>query len=164
MSNDEIRAVFDAAEAIDLGTMGDAAIDQDGPEYSGDMPPEGPLPPLSEDDTPEARAAVFPLNDYGNGQRLMEYYGADILYVPRLGWYRWEGRRWCADEDEIAVRGDAQKIAARILQEIKCIALEEWQREALELWRECKPEFSKLEKMADKTAEQAARKIGRAHV
>lgn len=150
MSVKDIQAAFDNAETIDHGA-------DHAPDEMDTEPPIYDLPPMDDEETAEARAAAFPLNDYGNGQRLMEYFGDDILFVPRLGWFRWEGRRWQADEDEIHVRRDAQKIGARIEHEISCIALEEWQREALELWREVKPEFENLQKVVEKTAEEASR-------
>ncbi|WP_417723971.1 phage/plasmid primase, P4 family [Salipiger sp.] len=96
---------------------------------------------------PEAEGAQFPLNDYGNGQRLLTYFGRDILFVPRLGWFRWQGERWLADEDELKVRADAQKIAGRILSEIEFLALEDWERDAIELGRELTGELRDLEKM-----------------
>ena len=77
-------------------------------------PPEGASeggPPL------EAEGATFPLNDFGNGRRVCLYFGRDLMFVPRLGWHVWDGRRWAADEDEIEVRKLAQKVSERILRE-----------------------------------------------
>ena len=158
-----IKDAFDEAEAVDLGEMDtapDLGDDQDS-DQAPDMPEDETLPPLvdMEDAPPEAEGAQFPLNDYGNGQRLALYYGADFLFVPRLGWFRWDGRRWAADEDEIRVRQDAQKIAAHILHEIPFIALDEWQREALETWFACRDEYAVLEKVEldERTPEQRER-------
>ena len=89
--------------------------------------PEAELPPsLIYSDDPDAAGAVgFPLNDFGNGQRLVHYYGKNFLFVPRLGWFRWDGTRWASDEDEILVRQDAQKVAGRIMGEVSFVAGED---------------------------------------
>lgn len=118
--DNEIRAAFDAAERIEPAEPGP----DDGRGING-PPPEDPEIEIP----PEAEAADFPLNDYGNGLRLAHYFGDDMRFVPRLGWYRWEHTRWAADEDELLVRRDAQQVAGRILGEIAHVALEDWERE-----------------------------------
>lgn len=140
-NKDPIHAAFAAAEPVDV------------PEgHIGDMIGQDVPPPLSayDEKTPEADGAILPLTDFGNGQRLVRYFGDDFLWVPRLGWFRWDGKRWAADEDEILVRRDAQKISARIEHEIPFIALEDWQRDALDLWRDCRDECGRLEKIRSK--------------
>jgi putative DNA primase/helicase len=105
MHNDPItRALARAEEVTPAGAPGTAAA-------------EGPVP--------EATCAGLPLNDYGNGCRLVTYYGVDLLFVPRLGWHRWDGCRWAADEDALEVRKLAQRVPARILEE-------RWHLEGLE--------------------------------
>ncbi|MDE4059759.1 DNA primase family protein [Phaeobacter gallaeciensis] len=155
IDQDPIRAAFAAAEPVDLAPPPDGV--------PGEMAGPGDEPPLDAyvDEAPEVQAALFPLTDYGNGQRLVHYYGDNFLWVPRLGWFRWDGKRWASDEDEILVRRDAQRISARIEHEIPFIALDEWQREALELWRECRDECQRLEKirakdMSDEDAQRLA--------
>jgi len=152
MSFNDIRAAADAAETVKIPD--DMLPETGGANY--DRPPPGFE---IDKDAPEARAAEYPLNDYGNGQRLMEYYGRDLLFVKRLGWFRWDGQRWVSDEDEIEVRRDAQKIAAHILQEIPSIALEEWQRDDLERWQNVRKDFNVLDDIMpkDRTDEQKAR-------
>jgi putative DNA primase/helicase len=108
------------------------------PGDAGAPPPPDPSEPL------EVHGATFPLNDYGNGQRLTHYYGRDIRYVPRLGWLRWDGRRWASDDDEIAVRRDAQSIAARVKIEAAHIALTEREAKALALWKPVAFEYRRL--------------------
>jgi putative DNA primase/helicase len=40
-----------------------------------------------------------PLNDYGNGQRLIAVHGQDVRYCPPFKkWLIWDGRRWKLDE------------------------------------------------------------------
>lgn len=150
-SND-IRAAFDARETLPpAAPAAPLAPDDQGP-------PEG-APPAVLPDCPEATAAQFPLNDYGNGQRLIEYYGADMLFVPRLGWYRWAGKRWAADEDELRVRTDAQRVAGRILGEVDHLALEDWEMSALDMAHDTRDQLAEIEAVArnDRSADQVAR-------
>lgn len=146
MTYENVRAAADAAELVEIpADMLPPSPPDDGPMGEA-SPPFG----MSDEDAPEAAAVTLPLNDFGNGKRLMQYYGRDLLFVKRLGWFRWGGCRWVADEDEIEVRSDAQKISAHILQEIPFITLEEWQREDLERWQECRGEFRDLDKKLPK--------------
>ena len=157
MKSDPIRDAF--ANPIPV-----APIPEDGDPGAPDMrdldPPAGDTPPpraLPDEDAPEAKGATLPLNDYGNGLRLLHYYGRDISFVPRLGWFRWDARRWVQDEDEIGVRTDAQKIAAHILHEIPFVALSERQRTALDLWLDTRADLAALARQKEKTAEETAR-------
>lgn len=149
MSVDEIRAAFQAAETLPP-VSGEAAPDADPDAWRGDLNPAAP-------DDLLARCAAYPLNDYGNGQRLMAHFGENILFVPRLGWYRWAGRVWRSNEDELDVRRDAQQIAARILDEVAHIALEDWEKDALDLFLATQGELAALETVKDCSDEQAAR-------
>ncbi|MGW2591803.1 DNA primase family protein [Streptomyces sp. NPDC001515] len=40
------------------------------------------------------------LTDRGNAKLFARLYARDYRYVPGLGWYRWDGSRWQADEEE----------------------------------------------------------------
>lgn len=148
MTEDPIHAAFARAERVEpIGAdPGPDAKPADGPPE--DLPPyDGPPPEAYADEIPpEAEGAQFPLNDFGNGQRLALYYGKNALFVPRLGWFRWDGKRWAADEDEIRVRRDAQAIADRVLAEIPHIALDDWEREALEKWFLVRADYMALSK------------------
>jgi len=132
---EKVKALAEAAEPV-------------GPAET-DPPGADPGPP---DDGEEARAAAllarggsFPLNDFGNGQRLITYFGENLLFVPRLGWFRWDDRLWAPDEDAIAVRADAQKIGGKILEEVAYLALEPWEDQALDLARDTASELATLE-------------------
>lgn len=169
MGVDKIHAAFQAAEPVGDAEDGsqphDTGAQECPPDFDGDPGHmgdpgdmgEAPSPGLSDEELQLARAAAFPLNDYGNGQRLMEYYGEDVLYVPRLGWFRWAKKFWRPDEDELDVRRDAQKIAGRILVEVKHIAIEPWETDALDLWANVKSELKALEKIKDQSDEQKDR-------
>jgi len=122
---DEVRARFDHAEDVTPDPDADAEsaswmesvnTGDGGAGQGGQFPPHPPeeggdLPPL-------ARAAAQPLNDYGNGQRFAIHFGEDVIFVPRVGWFSWQGMCWRKDEDELAVRAKAQKIWALIEKEI----------------------------------------------
>jgi len=79
------------------------------------QPPEPPQP--SSDETPIARSAQLPLNDYGNGQRLVIHFGGDLMFVPRMGWFVWTGKVWAQDFDGMRVRRFAHRIPPLILEE-----------------------------------------------
>ncbi|MEH6834823.1 phage/plasmid primase, P4 family [Falsihalocynthiibacter arcticus] len=90
----------------------------------------------------------------------MHYFGEDMLFVPRLGWYRWQEKRWLADEDELTVRRDAQHVAAQILNEVAHMAFEPFERDALELARTTAEALKVLEtKMADERSEEEAARL-----
>ena len=64
-----------------------------------------PLPP------PEPTG--FTDTDIANGVRLAKQHGADLHFTPERGWFVWDGRRWAADEKDVAVQGRAKKQRSR---------------------------------------------------
>jgi putative DNA primase/helicase len=105
----EIRNALDAADEID---------------GSG----SNPAPPVPTGaDVPEASAALYPLNDLGNGQRFDLYFGEDVLNVPRVGWFVWDEQRWGLDDDAVAVRSLAHKIPEKIMGEIDHLDYADWE-------------------------------------
>lgn len=118
---DSVRDVLDAAEEVDAGLEGatdasdDAApsvgVDLNDAPAIGDAP-AGPDPLLLQE------SVRFPLNDFGNGRRFVLHFGQDVLWVPRVGWYSWDGRVWKIDPDRIAVRRLAQSVSGLIEAEI----------------------------------------------
>ena len=64
------------------------------------------------------KSALLPLNDFGNGQRFVLHFGPDVMFVPRVGWFSWDGTCWIKDDDMLVVRRRAQKLADLILREI----------------------------------------------
>lgn len=77
------------------------------------------------------RCAAFPANDHGNGQRFVAHFGRDLMFVPRVAWFTWSGRSWQKDEDQLAVRGHAQKLSDLILREINYLPMPETERALL---------------------------------
>ncbi|MEP4195968.1 MAG: phage/plasmid primase, P4 family [Aliishimia sp.] len=92
--------------------------------------PDDP-PPVDDPHDPFFDASKQPLNDFGNGQRFVIHFGEDIMFVPRVGWFDWEGRVWRKDADELAVRSKAQKLAELIGKEIDYLTLPSWEMELL---------------------------------
>lgn len=132
-----------------------------------DIAPDDSLaPPAPPIDPPQARpddlvmeleqGARLPLNDTGNGQRFAMYCGDDALFVPRVGWHIWDGRRWKLDPDGIAVRRYAQSIQKRIIQEIPHVVLEDWQIRTLDSEAVVRRRYNELSdiKTDDRTVEQ----------
>ncbi|WP_454919232.1 phage/plasmid primase, P4 family [Xanthobacter sediminis] len=83
----------------------------DGADFGDDWRPDGVDP----NDPLLLSCAAEPLNDIGNARRLWHRHGQDMLFVPNLGWHRWDGRRWHrADNDEDSVRPLAHDTAEAI--------------------------------------------------
>ncbi|WP_243695751.1 DNA primase family protein [Rhodovulum marinum] len=111
----------------------------------------GAIPPDPQEEPIESRCAALPLNDYGNGQRFLAHFGEDCLFVPRVGWHRWTGQVWRLDEDRIDVRALAHRIGERILAELPWIALEDWERSAIEAEERASEELEALYRKDDPT-------------
>lgn len=140
---EDVRGKFDAAEDVSPidpagASQGDAAergADGLTPDPRTPADPTGDPPRGSAErgdlPMPEMDGAKLPLNDTGNGQRFALYCGDDAMFVPRVGWHIWDGKRWKLDPDGIAVRRHAQSVQERIIQEIPHVALEDWQLETI---------------------------------
>ena len=63
-----------------------------------------------------------PQNDTGNGQRLLHWFGSDIVHVRDMGWHFWTGTHWEGEGGDEVVMRHAQTVAARILLEADVIA------------------------------------------
>lgn len=57
-----------------------------------------------------------PRNDLGNAQRLIARHGADLVWLRRIGWLAWDGRRWNRNEGperaQLAAQATAEAIRA----------------------------------------------------
>ncbi len=106
-----------------------AAEEEDARDGAGDggdegYPPGGAPPPEDPEESPVRRASRLPLNDFGNGQRVITHFGSDLMFVPRVGWYVWDGRVWGEDRDSLKVRQLAHQIPKFIAREAYDLALE----------------------------------------
>lgn len=145
---DGVRRILTGAEDVDL-PEGMSAPDPapqdevdtpfDDDPYDG-MDPDGghdASPPdgdITVDPDILRETAGYPLNDLGNAMRFLRHFGADVMQVPRVGWFAWDDKVWAMDPDTIAVRRLAQRLSALILQEIPFLTLspEKMQRIAQE--------------------------------
>ena len=91
----------------------------------GGVPPplDGP-PHEGPEESPIERASRLPLNDFGNGQRMIVHFGDDLMFVPRVGWFVWDGRVWGEDRDVLRVRKLAHQIPKLIAREAYDLALD----------------------------------------
>lgn len=118
-----VRAVLSNAQDVDmpegLAAPDGADLGQDG--YGHDADAAAPPPPPEDGDGIDwqavERAAALPLNDYGNGLRLATHFGADLIFIPRVGWFRWDGCRWAEDPDDINVRQLVHRMGEMIARE-----------------------------------------------
>lgn len=110
----------DETEADDAQSQGDSGYD------GGEEPPPCDMEPEL-----LRQGANKPLNDFGNGQRLCLYFGDDLMWVPRVGWFTWTGAVWLKDSDEIAARQKAQSIGALVEREIGMVVLSDKEMERL---------------------------------
>lgn len=101
-------------------------------------------------------------NDTGNAGRLALYFGADLMWVPRVGWHVWSGTHWALDPDEIAVKRVSQKIAPLIEREIFHLRLTDSQMEVIGRKRELLAEAGEARRQTGedgKLLPEAARRL-----
>ena len=133
--SDQIEKVRETlAHAEDVTPDPDQQHEDDAPQ----MDPQDPGPSQDEppadgavDDPRAPEGAMFPLNDIGNGKRFALYFGEDVMAVPRVGWFLWNGQVWRKDDDKVEVRRKAQLIPEKILTEARHLAYEDWEVEAM---------------------------------
>lgn len=148
-----INEAFDQAEDVDMGDMPDR---EEFEQQDGAAETKGPKPA---DRAHEA--ALYPLNDIGNGKRFEAYFGDQALRVPRVAWHTWTKTHWARDDDDLKVREMAQLVSPEILNEIPHIALEEWEKRAIDALPAARDEVKRLEAIDDLNSEQAA-ELGKA--
>ena len=131
---DPIRQAMSHPEDVDLPPgMADAPHDPDEGGYDGqpddrDYTPDsgggdGPAPPQGPDPDTLRAASLLPINDLGNGQRFVLHFGADVMFVPRVGWHVWSGTVWAIDPDMIKARAKAQRLSDLVLAEVPYLVL-----------------------------------------
>jgi putative DNA primase/helicase len=141
------------AVGSDMAGGPDGAMDpgDPGPEFDrggpGGEPEAGP---------PAEFCAGLPLNDYGNGRRLVRHFGRDLIWVPRVGWFHWTGQVWERDPDEIAVKLRAQAMGALMAEETRYLRLSSADEAALEAAQAAEVDIEALEAIPgrDRTADQ----------
>ena len=85
-----------------------------------------------------------PQNDTGNGQRLLRYFGGDLLHVREVGWHAWSGRHWQREGgDETAVLR-AQQTAPRIALEADYLAAAPSEEQAIDDGEQAEADLRRL--------------------
>lgn len=112
-----------------------------------------PAPSLPEGDDPVfwgkvAKAAECALNDTGNGQRFVLHFGEDLIWVPRVGWYAWDGRVWVTDPDMLEVSRKVQGLGPLIEKEVRFIAVPADRAELVERHAEIERDIARLKAIA----------------
>ena len=107
---------------------------------------DGPMPPDGPDPDTLRTASKLPINDLGNGQRYVLHFGADVMFVPRVGWHVWDGCVWQVDPDMIKARAKAQRLSELVLAEVPYIVLSDEKMAALAKERDLRDELFQLSK------------------
>jgi putative DNA primase/helicase len=106
----------DAFDGV-AGVEDDFASDDLGQGAFGDAAPA----PDADMDAALAIGAGYDLNDDGNGRRFALYFGPDLMWVPRVGWFNWTGTVWAADPDELEVKRKSQLVGPLVKREARFV-------------------------------------------
>lgn len=68
--------------------------------------------------------ADYARNDVGNGERLRDRFGRDLIWIEGSGWYVWTGAHWRRDPEDSAAQRLAHKTAAAIDDEAAALLAE----------------------------------------
>lgn len=126
----KVKDAMDAAKPVDDDAFdlygGAPANDQGGDDYDSaepdDIPFDGdndgaPAGLSAEQLAAAETCAALDQNDRDNGKRLLVWFGANLAYVPGMGWLTFRGTHWQRDEGELDARRMAQDV-------VDCIKLE----------------------------------------
>ncbi len=168
---DGVRKVLSAPEDVDVppelaeeaARSGFSGTTAEGEEGWEGVDRGAPPPPAQDGDPepPEKLCVDLPLNDYGNGKRLVVHFGNDLQHVPRVGWFLWDERRWKVDPDGIEVRRKAHQLADLIARETWWIPLSDAEMEILDRAEQAKEEMSLLmDKPSKQRTDEEIRRLG----
>jgi putative DNA primase/helicase len=93
-------------------------------------PPSEPLGPTFANEPPEFHAD---LTDTGNAHRFVRLFHGRMLFVPGLGWHRWDGNVWVIDETDDAFEA-TQMILLQLREEQAAAAGDADREAALRAW------------------------------
>lgn len=138
---DEIPPPDGASPGPDDPAYYEHVPDDRGPpaDAGGDWDRGAPLPP----ETIE-KCAGLPLNDVGNGKRLLYWFGDQILHVREVGWHWWTGTHWSKDGGEEKVQRYAQLTAARIKMERDALGFTRYEQAAVEAAEAAENDLAKV--------------------
>ena len=147
-----VNRAFEGADEVFPSGQGPCALPRTPLDQGPLNPGNDPAEQLAHD------CALLPLNDFGNGKRFTAYFGENVLFIPRVGWFVWDGKCWVQDDDALEVRRVAQKVSAKVTAEAEFIRLEDWEAAQVadgELAREADDEIRQTP-AAKRTPEQKA--------
>jgi putative DNA primase/helicase len=98
-----------------------------------------------------------PQNDTGNGQRLLKWFGPDLLYVRDVGWHIWTGTHWNHEGGDQIVTMLAQGTAARIALEADVMPPSLSEKQMIEAAEHAHPTLEALEKERGADAKKDSR-------
>ena len=116
-----VNRAFEGADEVFPSGQGPCALPRTPLDQGPLNPGNDPAEQLAHD------CALLPLNDFGNGKRFTAYFGENVLFIPRVGWFVWDGKCWVQDDDALEVRRVAQKVSAKVTAEAEFIRLEDWE-------------------------------------
>lgn len=144
---ERVRGIMAGAVDVDMPEGLSPPADDASPDMpgwdDGDLPPPR-TPDQDEEQPPAARCVEFPLNDFGNGKRLLEHFGQDLVNVPNAGFFVWDGRRYTKDPDGVFVRRLAHLLTELISQEVWFLPVDEEDEAVLREVEEAKEEVAEL--------------------
>ena len=103
---------------------------------------EAPAPLSAEELLDECRQE--PETDIGNARRLLIRYGDRILFVARVAWHGFDGKRWKEDEDGSIIRPLAQRTAEFILDEAVLLDADDEEQHAIAAGNEAVKDLKEL--------------------
>lgn len=86
-----------------------------------------------------------PQNDTGNGQRLLQYFGRELLHVREVGWHHWTGRAWELSGGAERATLCAQKTAERIALEADYLTATPHEKAAMDAAEDAAAELARLD-------------------
>jgi putative DNA primase/helicase len=111
---DDLRARIDADLAAGIVPRG-TSVNGHVPESAGvDFPPVEAYDDLE--------PGGFSDTDIANSKRFAAQHRDDVRYTAARGWFVWDGQRWAADENAIAVQEKAKRTALAIFDEVRIAA------------------------------------------
>ena len=163
---DRVREVLANAADVDMPEGLQAAHHDGDPGFAPDdgYEPDVSAPPAPPEEGDGVdwhaieKASLLPLNDYGNGLRLALHFGLDLIFIPRVGWFRWDGCRWAEDPDDIHVRQLVHRMGDLIARETIFIRPSDKVADAAARRDDLQVEIDDLDQIKAHTPEQKARR------
>jgi putative DNA primase/helicase len=105
-----------AARPVPLRVVG-----QDEPPPPDDDAGNGPGGTPADGGPSDLELSFQPRSDLGNARRLIARFGADLMYVDRVGWFAWDDRRWSAEIGAFEAQKRAQQTGELIFGEARAM-------------------------------------------